>query len=115
MEKQQCRTNAALLPAVASYAAESDKRNLKPDTLLVANKTGDLFNIQHDVGIFTFRTDAVISSRFSQGPSVIRQASPPSPKSPVSSMMHEISAPRTEHTEKSQRFLRMFVFPVSGR
>lgn len=54
MEHQQCRNKLpALLPAVPSYAPEEDKKNLKPDSLLVANKTGDLFGIQHDVGIFT--------------------------------------------------------------
>ena len=54
MEHQQCRNKLpALLPAVPSYAPEEDKKNLKPGSLLVANKTGDLFGIQHDVGIFT--------------------------------------------------------------
>ncbi len=54
MEKQQCRNKLpALLPAVPSWASEEDRRNLKPNTVLVANKTGDLTNIQHDVGIFT--------------------------------------------------------------
>ena len=54
MEHQQCRNKLpALLPAVPSYAPEEDKKNLKPDTVLVANKTGELFGIQHDVGIFT--------------------------------------------------------------
>lgn len=54
MEKQQCRNKLpALIPAVVCYASEADKQNLKPDTVLVANKTGDLFHIQHDVGIFT--------------------------------------------------------------
>ncbi len=54
MEHQQCRNKLpALVPAVPSYAPEEDKKHLKPDTVLVANKTGDLFGIQHDVGIFT--------------------------------------------------------------
>lgn len=54
MEHQQCRNKLpALVPAVPSYAPEEDKKTLKPDTVLVANKTGDLFGIQHDVGIFT--------------------------------------------------------------
>ena len=54
MEHQQCRNKLpALLPAVPSYAPEEDKKNLKPGTVLAANKTGDLFGIQHDVGIFT--------------------------------------------------------------
>ena len=54
LEHQQCRNKLpALFPAVPSYAPEEDKQHLKPDTVLVANKTGDLFGIQHDVGIFT--------------------------------------------------------------
>ncbi len=54
MERQQCRGKLpALIPAVPSYAPEEDKRNLKPGTVLVANKTGELVGIQHDVGIFT--------------------------------------------------------------
>lgn len=54
MEHQQCRNKLpALVPAVPSYAPEEDKKHLKPNTLLVANKTGDLSGIQHDVGIFT--------------------------------------------------------------
>lgn len=54
MEHQQCRGKLpALIPAVPSYAPENDKKQLKPDTVLVANKTGELFGIQHDVGIFT--------------------------------------------------------------
>lgn len=54
MEKQQCRGKLpALLPAVPSWASEDERRNLRPDTLLVANKTGDLTHIQHDIGIFT--------------------------------------------------------------
>lgn len=57
MGGQQCRNKLpALIPAVPSYAPEEEKRNLKPDTLLVANKTGDLVGIQHDVGIFTLPT-----------------------------------------------------------
>lgn len=54
MEHQQCRNKLpAQIPAVPSYASDEDRRNLKEGTLLVANKTGDLFGIQHDVGIFT--------------------------------------------------------------
>lgn len=54
MEHQQCRNKLpALVPAIPSYAPEEDKQHLKEGTLLVANKTGDLFGIQHDVGIFT--------------------------------------------------------------
>ncbi len=54
MSKQQCRNKLpALIPAVPSWACTEDKKNLKPNTVLVANKTGDLTCIQHDVGIFT--------------------------------------------------------------
>ena len=54
MEHQQCRNKLpALIPTVPSYAPEEDKKHLKPDTVLVANKTGELVGIQHDVGIFT--------------------------------------------------------------
>ncbi len=54
LERQQYRGKLpALLPAVPSYAPEEDKKHLKPGTVLVANKTGELVGIQHDVGIFT--------------------------------------------------------------
>ena len=54
MEHQQCRNKLpALVPAVPSYASAAEKAQLSPNTVLVANKTGDLFCIQHDVGIFT--------------------------------------------------------------
>lgn len=43
----------ALIPAIPSYAPQAEHKNIKADTVLVANKTGDLFGIQHDVGIFT--------------------------------------------------------------
>lgn len=54
MESQQYRNKLpAKLPAVPVYALPEDKKNIKPGSVLVANKTGDLFGIQHDVGIFT--------------------------------------------------------------
>lgn len=54
MEKQQCRNKLpALIPAIPSWSPEEQRRNPKPGTLLVANKTGELDHIQHDVGIFT--------------------------------------------------------------
>lgn len=54
MEHQQCRNKLpAMLPAIPSYASSSDKQQLAPGTVLVANKTGDLNKLQHDVGIFT--------------------------------------------------------------
>lgn len=54
MALQQCRNKLpSLVPAVPSYALAEDKKNIKPGSVLVANKTGDLFGIQHDVGIFT--------------------------------------------------------------
>lgn len=48
----------ALIPAIPSYAPPEEHSNIKPDTVLVANKTGDLFGIQHDVGIFTLPDDS---------------------------------------------------------
>ncbi|HWP51532.1 MAG TPA: serine hydrolase, partial [Clostridia bacterium] len=54
MEKQQCRNKLpALLPAVPSWSPAEERHNLKPGSLLVANKTGELNRLQHDVGIFT--------------------------------------------------------------
>lgn len=54
MNGQQYRNKLpARLPAVPTYAKPEDKKKLKPGSVLVANKTGDLFGIQHDVGIFT--------------------------------------------------------------
>ncbi|MEG0021195.1 MAG: serine hydrolase, partial [Oscillospiraceae bacterium] len=54
LSKQQCRNKLpAFIPAVPSWASQQDRENLKPNTVLVANKTGDLTCIQHDVGIFT--------------------------------------------------------------
>lgn len=54
MNGQQHRNKLpALIPAIPSYASPEDHRNIRPGTVLVANKTGDLAGIQHDVGIFT--------------------------------------------------------------
>lgn len=51
MASQQCRNKLpALLPAVASYSGS--KSAIPEGQVLVANKTGDLVGIQHDVGIF---------------------------------------------------------------
>lgn len=51
MAAQQCRNKLpALLPAIASYSG--NKSNIPEGQVLVANKTGDLVGIQHDVGIF---------------------------------------------------------------
>ena len=84
MEHQQCRNKLpALLPAVPSYAPEEDKRNLKPGTVLAANKTGELVGIQHDVGIFTLPDGrryviAILSGELendAQGISTIQQIS----------------------------------------
>lgn len=41
-----------LIPAIPFFASEADRNSLAPDTVLVANKTGELLNVQHDVGIF---------------------------------------------------------------
>jgi len=54
MAHQQCINKLpSLLPAIPSWAGAEERRNMKPDTVLVANKTGDLTGIQHDVGVFT--------------------------------------------------------------
>lgn len=54
MEHQQCRNKLpALLPTIPNYASEEAKRNIEDGSVLVANKTGELVGIQHDVGIFT--------------------------------------------------------------
>jgi beta-lactamase class A len=54
MSSQMCRNKLPLLvPAVPVYFPPEKKIKLDPDTVMVANKTGDLFFTQHDVGIFT--------------------------------------------------------------
>lgn len=54
MEHQQCRHKLpALLPTVPNYASAEDKKNMKEGVVLVANKTGELVGLQHDVGVFT--------------------------------------------------------------
>ena len=54
MEHQQCRHKLpALLPTVPSYASAEQKKNMSEGVVLVANKTGELVGLQHDVGIFT--------------------------------------------------------------
>lgn len=54
MEHQQCRNKLpALLPTIPNYAPKEVKRNIQEGSVLVANKTGELVGIQHDVGIFT--------------------------------------------------------------
>lgn len=54
MERQQCRNKLpSLLPTIPNYAPEEVKRNVADGSVLVANKTGELIGIQHDVGIFT--------------------------------------------------------------
>lgn len=54
MEHQQCRNKLpSLLPTIPNYAPEQVKKNLPKDSVLVANKTGELMGLQHDVGIFT--------------------------------------------------------------
>ena len=54
MNGQQYRDKLpAKLPAIPIYAPDEDKKNIKPGSVLVGNKTGDLFGLQHDVGIFT--------------------------------------------------------------
>lgn len=55
MQRQQCRNKLpALIPAIPYYYAPTEAVNVqKPNTVLVANKTGELARIQHDVGLFT--------------------------------------------------------------
>ena len=54
MAHQQCINKLpSLLPAIPSWAGAEERQNMKPGTVLVANKTGDLTGIQHDVGVFT--------------------------------------------------------------
>ena len=54
MAHQQCINKLpALLPAIPSWASADERKSMKPGTVLVANKTGDLTGIQHDVGVFT--------------------------------------------------------------
>ncbi|MBR0108572.1 MAG: serine hydrolase [Pyramidobacter sp.] len=54
MAHQQCINKLpSLLPAIPSWASAEERKNMKPGTVLVANKTGDLTGIQHDVGVFT--------------------------------------------------------------
>ena len=54
MALQKCRTKLPLMiPAVPTYAPEDEMRNIRPGQVLAANKTGDQYNLQHDVGIFT--------------------------------------------------------------
>jgi len=54
MSHQQCVNKLpSLLPALPSWAGADEREHMKPGTVLVANKTGDLTGIQHDVGVFT--------------------------------------------------------------
>ncbi len=54
MQHQQCLNKLpALLPAIPSWASAEERQNMSPGTVLIGNKTGDLDDIQHDVGIFT--------------------------------------------------------------
>jgi len=53
MKRQQLRNKLpALLPAIPAYAPTPDKNEVAPGAVIVANKTGDLFHLQHDVAIF---------------------------------------------------------------
>ena len=54
MEHQQYRNKLpSMLPTVPNYAPEEVKKNIPENSVLVANKTGELMGLQHDVGIFT--------------------------------------------------------------
>lgn len=53
MNSQQYRNKLpALLPVVPIYTLDEDKKNPPPGTVLVGNKTGEVFGTQHDVGVF---------------------------------------------------------------
>lgn len=83
MASQQCRNKLpALLPAVASYSGS--KSAIPEGQVLVANKTGDLVGIQHDVGIFELPDGPRYLIAMFTGDLEERQrgASPPSPRSP---------------------------------
>ena len=82
MASQQCRNKLpALLPAVASYSGS--KSAIPEGQVLVANKTGDLVGIQHDVGIFELPDGRrYLIAMFTGDLENDSAASPPSPRSP---------------------------------
>ena len=54
MSKQMCCNKLpSLVPAVPCYWPDEDRITIKPNMVLVANKTGDFYQVEHDVGIFT--------------------------------------------------------------
>ena len=53
MSRQMCRNKLpAKIPAIAYWAVQ-DGMTLPSDSVLAANKTGELLDFQHDAGIFT--------------------------------------------------------------
>lgn len=52
MDQQYRNKLPALIPAVESYDYENNHLKVLPGTVIVANKTGDLWKVQNDVGIF---------------------------------------------------------------
>lgn len=54
MAKQMCNNKLpSKLPAVPCFWPDEDRVTIRPDMVLCANKTGDFYRVEHDVGIFT--------------------------------------------------------------
>ena len=54
MSKQMCCNKLpSRVPAVPCFWPDEERVDIKPNMVLVANKTGDFFQVEHDVGIFT--------------------------------------------------------------
>lgn len=54
MSKQMCCNKLpSRIPAVPCFWPDQDRITIKPEMVLVANKTGDFYRVEHDVGIFT--------------------------------------------------------------
>ena len=54
MARQMCCNKLpSRVPAVPYYWADEERRSIRQGMVLVANKTGDLPQTEHDVGIFT--------------------------------------------------------------
>ncbi len=69
MKRQQYRQKLpALIPAVSSYDPNVNSEEILPGTVVVANKTGDLWKVQNDVGIFFMPNNIVyVLSIFTKG------------------------------------------------
>lgn len=54
MAKQMCCNKLpAKIPAVPCFWPDEERISIKPDMVLAATKTGDFYQVEHDVGIFT--------------------------------------------------------------